>query len=75
MAVINRWFSVSKELLKRNIANRAQHQPLSMELSLTLIFTDADTLFPAGDIANLSQDRSAIVYVRNWAQDEFVGRA
>jgi len=73
MAVINRWFSVSRELLKRNIANRAQHQSLSMELSLTLIFTDADTLFPAGDIAHLSQDRSAIVYVRNWAQDEFVG--
>jgi len=73
MAVMNRWFFVSRELQKKNNANRAQGLPLSMELSLTLIFTDADTLFPAGDIANLSQDRQAIVYVRNWAQDKFVG--
>jgi ATP-dependent 26S proteasome regulatory subunit len=73
MKVINRWFFVSRELQKKNNVARAQGLPLSMELSLTLIFTDADTLFPAGDIANLSQDREAIVYVRNWAQDKFVG--
>jgi ATP-dependent 26S proteasome regulatory subunit len=73
MAIINRWFAVSKELLKRNNANRKQNQSLSLELVLTLIFTDADTLFPAGDIANLSMDRGSIVHIRNWAQDEFVG--
>ena len=72
LALINRWFFVSKELKKRNFLNEKQGMPLSMELTMVLVFTDADTLFPAGDVANLSMDRSAIVHIRNWAQDEDV---
>lgn len=73
LALINRWFSISVQINKANKIRKVQMQAQIMELVLTLIFTDAETLFPAGDISNLCGDRAAIVHVRNWAQDSMIG--
>ena len=73
MAVLNRWFHVSKTLTKQNMVNRHQGKPQSTELVLTLVITDADTLFPQGEIAQLHADRGPIVNLRAWSKDEFVG--
>lgn len=70
---LNRWFYASKEVVRRNRINRRQGNSLQRELYFTVVFEDADALFPAGDIANMVADRSQIVNVRNWARDESLG--
>jgi transitional endoplasmic reticulum ATPase len=39
------------------------------ELSLTLVFYDARMAFPAGNIAQLQGDRSALAFMESWALD------
>jgi len=73
LRVLNNWFFVSKTIAKKNIMQRKNKQPQSAELCLTLIFTNADAIFPKGDIANLQGDRAAITNLRDWAQDSWVG--
>lgn len=71
--VLNTYFRVSKTLNKQNLTARRQNGILSMEPRLTLVFTNADSMFPDGYLANLSSDRSAITTMRDWAQDLWVG--
>ena len=74
MALLNQWFVISKRAILENGVRARENRPLLTELVFTLIFTDSDTLFPAGDIANLGGDRPAIVNIRNWAQDPMLGK-
>jgi hypothetical protein len=73
MRLLNDWFAISKKILTDNKIKLTQDQSLQRELCLTLVFTDSDSLFPRGDIANLGMDRGAIVNIRNWAQDKAIG--
>ena len=73
MKLLNDWFAISKKILTDNKIKLTQDQALQRELCLTLVFTDSDSLFPRGDIANLGCDRGAIVNIRNWAQDKAIG--
>jgi transitional endoplasmic reticulum ATPase len=73
MKLFNTWFHVSRELMKQNLERKAKKEAQTQELALTIVFTDADALVPAGEIAQLSGDRSAIVHFRNWAQDLHIG--
>jgi transitional endoplasmic reticulum ATPase len=73
MMLFNKWFSISKQILMDNEVRKAQQQTLRKELVMTLVITDADALFPRGEIANLVQDRAAIINARNWAQDTVLG--
>ena len=73
MKLLNDWFVISKKTLADNKIKLQQDQALQRELCLTLVFTDSDSLFPRGDIANLGMDRGAIVNIRNWAQDKAIG--
>jgi len=53
MKLLNDWFAISKKILTDNKIKLTQDQALQRELCLTLVFTDSDSLFPRGDIANL----------------------
>ena len=53
MRLLNDWFAISKKILTDNKIKLTQDQSLQRELCLTLVFTDSDSLFPRGDIANL----------------------
>lgn len=73
MKLFNVWFQASNKLMRKNAENRVKQQPQVQEVVLTIVFTDADALVPAGEIAQLRGDRSAIVHFRNWAQDLHLG--
>lgn len=73
MALFNTWFFVSKDLMKKNFERRKKKEPQTTELVMTIVFTDADALVPAGGIAELRGDRAAIVHFRNWAQNLELG--
>lgn len=71
--LMNAWFHASKELSKQNIQARAKALTQRQEILFTLTFTDSDTLFPDGQVAQMSGDRAAIVHMRNWARDLNLG--
>ena len=73
MQLMNQWFNISKKIKNENRLAVLNDQSLKRELVLTLVFTDSDAMFPHGDIAGLSMDRSNIVHIRNWAQDKTLG--
>ena len=72
LTLFNRWFNISKKLKLKNqtsIITSGNQATLVPEIILTLVFTDSDCIFPAGNISQLGGDRFPIVYIRNWAQD------
>jgi len=69
---MNLWFDISKQRTKTNQIAKKQSKSLQEELLVTWLITDADSLFPRGEIANLGADRLPIVSVRQWAQDEWL---
>ncbi len=69
---MNLWFEIAKSRKKNNFTAKKQGKSLQEELSVIWLITDADALFPAGEIANLGQDRLPIVAIRQWAQDELL---
>ena len=69
---MNLWFDISKQRTKMNQIAKKQSKALLEELLVTWLITDADSLFPRGEIANLGPDRLPIVSVRQWAQDEWL---
>jgi transitional endoplasmic reticulum ATPase len=71
--VLNRWFNASKEVIKANKVAKMTNSGTRKELKFTLIFLDADVLFPSGDISQMSGDRFPIANVRQWARDEQIG--
>jgi transitional endoplasmic reticulum ATPase len=71
---LTKWFAASKQIKEANIEARNQDkEATSNELLLSIVFTDADALFPDGSIAQMTMDRTPIVHVRNWARDESLG--
>ena len=70
--LMNLWFMISKERAKTNIKNREEKKPIQPEILVTWLIQDCDALFPNGDIAQLGPDRTPIVSVRQWAQDEWL---
>lgn len=69
--LINRWFFVSKKIQANNSLARLQKGVLADTIVLTLVFTDADSMFPNESLSRLTNDdRSAIVSIRNWSQDK-----
>lgn len=71
--LMNAWFHASKEVAKLNMQARANNLTTRQEILFTLTFTDSDTLFPDGQVAQMMGDRPAIVHMRNWARDESLG--
>jgi len=71
--VLQRWFIANKEIHRSNEMKIMNNQATQPELLLTVLFTDGDSLFPQGDIAQLYADRPQIVHIRNWARDEQLG--
>jgi len=71
--LMNNWFHASKELSKINVQARAKGLTQRQEVLFTLVFTDSDTLFPDGQVAQMMGDRTAIVHMRNWARDANLG--
>ncbi len=71
--LMNAWFHASKEVAKMNNQARANSLTTRQEVLFTLTFTDSDTLFPEGQVAQMMGDRAAIVHMRNWARDEAIG--
>lgn len=69
---MNLWFDISKERTKTNQMAKKQGKSLLEELLVTWLITDADSLFPRGDMSTLGPDRLPIVSVRQWAQDEWL---
>lgn len=72
-ALMNAWFHAAKEVAKSNMQSRANNLSVRREILFTLTFTDSDTLFPDGQVAQMMADRPAIVHMRNWARDESLG--
>lgn len=70
LQALNFWFRYSTRLYQSNLLADGKKK---MEAVLTVVFMDADALFPCGEIAGLGGDRGAIVHLRNWARDEMVG--
>jgi transitional endoplasmic reticulum ATPase len=70
---MNLWFNISKARTKENFKNKEEGKTVLPELLVTWIIQDADSVFPNGDIANLGPDRTPIVSIRQWAQDEWLG--
>jgi len=72
---LNMWFRASKRLQAQNEeVHRSGVGDEKPEIGFRIAFLDADALFPAGPMAQLSTpDRNPIVYIRNWAQDEAIG--
>lgn len=71
--LMNAWFHASKEVAKLNSHARGNGLSTRQEVLFTLTFTDSDTLFPDGNVAQMMGDRAAIVHMRNWARDESLG--
>lgn len=71
--LLNAWFHASKEVAKLNMQARANSLTTRQEILFSLTFTDSDTLFPDGQVAQMMGDRPAIVHMRNWARDEALG--
>lgn len=71
--LMNMWFTASKEVAEFNIRSRANNMTTRQEVLFTLVFTDADTLFPDGQVSQMMGDRAAIVHMRNWARDVALG--
>lgn len=71
--LMNAWFHAAKEIAKANAQNRANNLTTRQEILFTITFTDSDTLFPDGQVAQMASDRPAIVHMRNWARDESLG--
>jgi ATP-dependent 26S proteasome regulatory subunit len=72
LSLFNRWFAISKKLRAQNQYSQETsgvNATLVPEAVLTLVFTDSDTIFPAGVVSQLGGDRTPIVFMRNWAQD------
>jgi ATP-dependent 26S proteasome regulatory subunit len=72
-AVVNKWFKASKAVAEANVAARLNNIKTKQELLFSIVFTDADSLFPDGNIASLSGDRAPIVHIRNWARSDSLG--
>jgi ATP-dependent 26S proteasome regulatory subunit len=71
--ILNKWFYASKEVVKNNKVARRTNSGTRKELKFTIMFLDADVLFPSGDVATMAGDRFPIVNVRQWARDEQIG--
>lgn len=69
----NFWFKASREIAQVNNHAKTTGMTTRTEILWTLVFTDADAIFPTGLISQMSSDRSAIVNMRNWAKDEVLG--
>jgi ATP-dependent 26S proteasome regulatory subunit len=70
---MNLWFEISKKRKKTNYLARKQKAATQDELLITWLITDADCLFPKGEVWQLGPDRLPIASIRNWAQDEWLG--
>lgn len=71
--LMNAWFHASKEVARMNINAKQNNLTQRQEVLFTLLFTDADALFPDGSISQMYNDRAPIVHMRNWARDDKLG--
>ena len=69
---MNLWFDISKKRKKTNQIAKKSGKASQELLLVTWLLTDADAMFPDGDISALGPDRLPIVSVRQWAQDEWL---
>lgn len=71
---LNKWFDATKKVAQYNIKARVNRQMEKPEYQFTVVFMDADALFPSGNIGQMAPaDRDPIVVVRNWARDQKLG--
>jgi ATP-dependent 26S proteasome regulatory subunit len=76
---MNLWFEISKkrEIRRMNQGSLtdAERRALPMPVIVTWLIEDADTLIPKARVIELGVgERSFVVGLRHWAQDEWVGK-
>lgn len=72
--VLNKWFEASKITVHDNKVKRGRQQATVPEIKFTILFPDADVVFPAGTISNMGPgDRLPVASIRQWGRDDKVG--
>lgn len=82
LKTLNNWFDASRRAHQKNQSILEQHgglekmqankqmHLLTPEVRFTVVFFNAEKLFPSGSVSQLAySDRSPIAYIENWAKD------